>query len=188
MKLVKISAVILTALLLASCAKGNSPAQKKANARKAAANVEQQIYKEHQWSKGDFNQSYARMTCFGNNTYLFFISTGGGVCVLKERGNTSYLRFATAGAGVGIGLKQVGYTLLFRDRATLTRFKTDKFDVSGGAEASAKYEDNGGQASATQSADFNGIKTYQVNTMGAALQATIQGVNYWTTDFSSDVM
>ena len=52
----------------------------------------------------------------------------------------------------------------------------------------AKYEDKGDQASANQSVDIDGVKTYQVNLMGAAAQATVQGYKYWKTDFSEDFM
>ncbi|MGM8892301.1 hypothetical protein ACS8FA_15810, partial [Psychrobacter sp. 1Y1] len=54
------------------------------------------------------------------------------------------------------------------------------------AEASAEYEGSGEQASANQSVDVSGVKTYQVNLMGAAAQATVQGYKYWETDFTDD--
>ncbi|WP_434940334.1 hypothetical protein ACRWQN_07355 [Shewanella sp. HL-SH8] len=44
------------------------------------------------------------------------------------------------------------------------------------------------QASANQSIDIDGVKTYQVNLMFAAAQATVQGYKYWKTDFRHDFM
>ncbi|WP_345316822.1 hypothetical protein [Ferrimonas gelatinilytica] len=134
------------------------------------------------------NQSVGHVVCTGSNSYLFALSTGGGVCLLTDGGHKSYYRFATAGAGAGIGWKQVAFVQAFMNRDALKRFKEAGYEGQAQAEASAKYEEKGDQASANQSVDIKGVKTYQVNLMGAAAQATVQGYKYWETDFSEDFM
>ncbi|WP_322619466.1 hypothetical protein [Shewanella sp. YLB-07] len=140
----------------------------------------QEIYKEHAGAKSAVANSVAYVTCTGSNSYLFALSTGGGVCVLNEKGTISYYRFATGGVGAGIGWKQVGFVQVFMNRDALNRFKEAGFEGQAQAEASAD------QASANQSVDVEGVKTYQVNLMGAAAQATVQAYKYWKTDFTDD--
>ncbi|GAA0785598.1 MULTISPECIES: hypothetical protein [Pseudomonadati] len=181
--------VLLSAILgLSACATGNTPEAKKANARKETQQALTEIYKQHPAARTAVGQSVGYVVCSGSNSYLFALSTGGGICVLTEGGQTSYYRFATGGVGAGIGWKQMAYVQAFTKRDALTRFKESGYEGQAQAEASAKYEENGEQASANQSVDIDGVKTYQVNLMGAAAQATVQGYKYWQTDFSEDFM
>ncbi|MCL1141796.1 lipid-binding SYLF domain-containing protein [Shewanella gaetbuli] len=183
------SLITIAALLgLTACATGSTPEAKKANAVKETQAALAEIYKQHPAAKTAVSQSVGHVVCTGSNSYLFALSTGGGVCVLTEGGKKSYYRFATAGAGAGIGWKQMAYVQAFMKQSALTRFKESGYEGQAQAEASAKYEDSGDQASANQSADIDGVKTYQVNLMGAAAQATVQGYKYWETDFSDDFM
>ncbi|WOT06165.1 lipid-binding SYLF domain-containing protein [Shewanella youngdeokensis] len=185
LKTLKLAAIAVP-LLLAGCATGNTPDAKKANARQETQNALQEIYKEHPAAKSAVSQSVGHVICTGNNTYLFALSTGGGVCVLHEGSKQTYYRFATGGVGAGIGWKQVAFVQAFMNKAALTRYKESGFEGQAQAEASAKYEENGEQVSANQSVDLTGVKTYQVNLLGAAAQATVQGYKYWPTDFTDD--
>lgn len=178
----------LVPVVLLGCATGDTPESKKANARKETQEALQEIYKEHPAAKTAVAEAVAHVVCTGSNSYLFALSTGGGVCVLSEKGATSYYRFATGGVGAGIGWKQVAFVQAFMKADAVKRFKESGYEGQAQAEASAKYEESGDQASANQSADLDGVKTYQVNLMGAAAQATVQGYKYWPTDFSDDFM
>lgn len=180
------AAVITIPLVLTGCATGSTPEAKKANARQEIDNALQEIYSEHKGAKSAVASSVAYVTCTGSNSYLFALSTGGGVCVLNEKGAISYYRFATGGVGAGIGWKQVAFVQAFMNREALNRFKESGYEGQAQAEASAEYEGSGDQASANQSVDVSGVKTYQVNLMGAAAQATVQGYKYWKTDFTDD--
>ncbi|QYK02489.1 hypothetical protein [Shewanella psychrotolerans] len=184
----KVLVALLFPTLLAGCATGNTPEVKKANARKATQDALQEIYKEHPGARPAVAGALAHVVCTGSNSYLFALSTGGGVCVLTEKGKTSYYRFATGGVGAGIGWKQVAFVQAFMKAGAVKRFKESGYEGQAQAEASAKYDDNGEQASVNQSVDIDGVKTYQVNLMGAAAQATVQGYKYWKTDFSEDFM
>ncbi|MCL1046277.1 hypothetical protein Q4601_18085 [Shewanella sp. 1_MG-2023] len=179
-------AAVMVPALLTGCATGDNPESKKANARKETQSALQEIYAEHSGAKTAVAQSVGYVVCTGSNSYLFALSTGGGVCVLTANGRNSYYRFATGGVGAGIGWKQMAFVQAFMDNDAMTRFKESGYEGQAQAEASAKYEDSGDQASANQSVDVSGVKTYQVNLMGAAAQATVQGYKYWETDFSDD--
>ena len=115
-------------------------------------------------------------------------SSGGGVCTFHENGDVTYYRFASLGAGVGIGFKKVAFVYAYHNRAAMNRFKTDGWDAGAKADASARHEDEGGQAAANTSYDVDGVKIYQSAIWGAAAQATVQGYKFWQTDFTDDVM
>ncbi|TVP15089.1 hypothetical protein [Shewanella sp. KCT] len=174
--------------LVTGCATGNTPESKKANARQETQEALTSIYAQHPGAKRAVANSIAHVVCTGSNSYLFALSTGGGICVLSEGGKNSYYRFATGGVGAGIGWKQVAFVQAFMKPDALKRFKDSGYEGQAQAEASAKYEESGDQVSANQSVDLDGVKTYQVNLMGAAAQATVQGYRYWPTDFSEDFM
>ncbi|QYJ92720.1 hypothetical protein [Shewanella spartinae] len=185
MKTPFMAAILVT--LIAGCATGNTPEAKKENARKETQEALASIYAEHPAAKSAVASSIAHVVCTGSNSYLFALSTGGGgICVLSEGGKNSYYRFATGGVGAGIGWKQVAFVQAFMKPDALQRFKDSGYEGQAQAEASAKYEESGDQMSANQSADLDGVKTYQINLMGAAAQATVQGYKYWPTDFTDD--
>ncbi|MGS0682469.1 lipid-binding SYLF domain-containing protein [Shewanella sp. 125m-7] len=181
----KLAAVALP-VLLAGCATGDTPEAKKMHAREETQSALQEIYTEHPAAKTAVANSIGYVVCTGSNSYLFALSTGGGICVLHEGSKISYYRFATGGVGAGIGWKQMAFVQAFSQRDALTRFKESGYEGQAQAEASAEYEGSGDQASANQSVDVSGVKTYQVNLMGAAAQATVQGYKYWETDFTDD--
>jgi len=178
----------VTTSLLLGCATGNTPADKKKNAQKETSEALQQIYKDHTSAKSTLNKSLAYLVCTGSDSYLFAASTGGGVCVLKENGKSEFYRFASLGVGAGIGFKKVAFVYAYSDAEALRRFKEEGWDAGARAEASAKHEEEGGQAAANTSYDVDGVRIYQSSLWGAAAQATVQGYKFWPTDFTDDVM
>lgn len=182
-----ILAGLITSLLL-GCATGNTPAEKMKNAREETASALAKIYEDHPEAKTVVNANKSHVICTGSDSYLFAASTGGGVCTMHESGNVDYYRFASAGVGAGIGFKQVAFVYVFLNNDALKRFKESGWDGGARAEASAEHDGEGGNASANQSADSQGVKIYQANLWGAAAQATVQGYKFWHTDFTDDVM
>ncbi|MCJ8318523.1 MAG: hypothetical protein MJK12_02750 [Colwellia sp.] len=183
--------IILSTLvpgLLLGCATGSTPADKKKNAVAETSEALQQIYQDHPAAKGVLSKSLGYLVCTGSDSYLFAASTGGGVCVLKENGKSEFYRFASLGVGVGIGFKSVAFVYAYSSAEALKRFKEEGWDAGARAEASAKHEDEGGQAAANTSYDVDGVTIYQTALWGAAAQATIQGYKFWPTDFTDDVM
>ncbi len=183
--------IILTGLfssLLFGCATGDTPAAKMKNAREETASALASIYEDHPEAKADVDSSLGHVICTGSDSYLFAASTGGGVCTLHSGGAIEYYRFASLGAGVGVGFKQIGFVYIFLNNDAMTRFKESGWEGGARAEASAEHDGDGGNASANQSADVDGVKVYQANLWGAAAQATVQGYKFWHTDFTGDVV
>ncbi|MGL4446895.1 MAG: hypothetical protein ACRCUH_09710 [Shewanella sp.] len=175
-------------VLLLGCATGSSPEEKKANANKETAAALQNIYQEHAEARRAVSASLGYLVCTGNDNYLFAASTGGGVCTFRSKGVVEYYRFATLGAGLGLGFKKVAFLYTFHDAKAMKRFREEGWDAGARAEASARYEQDGGQVAANTSYDVGGVKVFQVALWGAAAQATVQGYKFWATDFTSDVM
>ena len=178
----------LATSILFGCATGNTPAAKKENARSETADALKQIYSDHPAAKAKVANSLASLVCTGSDSYLFAASTGGGVCVLNEGGKSEYYRFASLGVGAGIGFKKVAFVYAYSNAAALRRFKEEGWDAGARAEASAKHEEEGGQAAANTSYDVDGVTIYQSALWGAAAQATVQGYKFWPTDFTDDVV
>lgn len=178
----------LSASLLLGCATGNTPADKKKNAKKDTAEALQQIYKDHPTAKQKVADSLGYLVCTGSDSYLFAASSGGGVCIFESKGKEEFYRFASLGVGAGIGFKKVAFVYAFHDAEAMTRFKEEGWDAGARAEASAKNDDEGGQATANQSFDVGGVYVFQSALWGAAAQATVQGYKFWPTDFTDDVM
>lgn len=183
-----ITAVALTSTLLFACATGNTPAAKKQNALKETSEALQQIYKDHPSAKSAISKSLGYLVCTGSDSYLLAASSGGGVCTFKTGGKTEFYRFASLGVGAGIGFKKVAFVYAYNDAEAMRRFKEEGWDAGARAEASAKHEDEGGQAAANTSYDVDGVRIYQSSLWGAAAQATVQGYKFWPTDFTDDVM
>lgn len=184
----KLLATTLICGVIAGCATGNSPADKKKNARKDTSKALKQIYADHPEAKASVAKSLAHLVCTGSDSYLLAASSGGGVCTLQTKGKTEYYRFASLGVGAGIGFKKVAFVYAYMDSEALRRFKEEGWDAGARAEASAKNDDDGGQAAANTSYDVDGVKIYQSALWGAAAQATVQGYKFWPTDFTDDVM
>jgi len=178
----------LTTSLLLGCATGNTPEAKMKNARDETSSALSKIYEDHPGAKNVVSTNKAHVICTGSDSYLFAASTGGGVCTLHDGGKIDYYRFASVGVGAGIGFKQIAFVYVFLNNDALTRFKESGWDGGARAEASAEHDGEGGNASANQSADIEGVKVYQANLWGAAAQATVQGYKFWHTDFTDDVM
>jgi len=178
----------LTTSLLFGCATGNTPAAKMKNARDETASALSKIYEDHPEAKAVVSANNAHVICTGSDSYLFAASTGGGVCTLHDGSKTDYYRFASVGVGAGIGFKQVAFVYVFLNNGALNRFKESGWEGGARAEASAEHDGEGGNASANQSADMEGVKVYQANLWGAAAQATVQGYKFWHTDFADDVI
>ncbi len=178
----------VTTSLLLGCATGNTPADKKKNAIQETSEALQKIYEDHPSAKNAVNNSLGYLVCTGSDSYLFAASSGGGVCVLKSNGQSEFYRFASLGVGVGIGFKSVAFVYAYNSAEALRRFKEEGWDAGARAEASAKHEEEGGQAAANTSYDVEGVKIYQSALWGAAAQATVQGYKFWPTDFTDDVM
>jgi lipid-binding SYLF domain-containing protein len=186
MKLLAVASIITATLT--GCATGDTPAAKKNNALLETDEALLQIYEDHPGAVKKVTSSLAYLVCTGSDSYLLAASSGGGVCVLKEKGTKNFYRFASLGVGAGIGFKKVAFVYAYQDADALRRFQEEGWDAGARAEASAKHEEEGGQAATNASFDVDGVSIYQSSLWGAAAQATVQGYKFWPTDFSDDVI
>ena len=180
--------LLMAAITLTACATGSTPEAKKTNARKDTTEALAEIYADHPGAKSAIARSKGYLVCTGSDSYLFAASTGGGICTFHAGGKVDYYRFASLGAGVGIGFKKVAFLYVFQTNAAIKRFVEEGWDAGVRAEASARHEDEGGQAATNTSYDVDGVRIYQSAIWGAAAQATVQGYKFWRTDFIDDVI
>lgn len=175
-------------VVLSGCATGDTPESKKKNARNDTQSALVELYAEHPGSKKAVADSLAYLVCTGSDAYLLAAASGGGVCTYHKSGRINYYRFASLGAGVGIGFKKVAFVYAYHDTEAMRRFEEEGWDAGAKADASAKHEDEGDQATVNASYDVNGVKIFQTTQWGAAAQATVQGYKFWETDFTDDVV
>lgn len=114
------------------------------------------------------------------NVNIIFVSAGNGygVVVDNRTGAKTYMKMGMAGVGLGMGAKDFRAVIIFKDKATMTRFVEQGWEFGGHADAAAKAGDKGGAVSAAGAAN-PGMEIYQFTENGVALQATLAGTKYW---------
>ncbi|WP_226911327.1 lipid-binding SYLF domain-containing protein [Gallaecimonas mangrovi] len=172
----------LVALLAGCTTTGNTPAEK----RQAVLSMQQQtlarLYKKYPNAKTQIANAYGYGVFDLANQNLILLSTSGGYGVLTDKtGHHTYMRMGGGGIGVGLGIKDYSEVIIFKHKADFDRFRDHGWDASAQAEATAKANDNGGEAAANQSVDLD-VRTYQLTESGIALQATIGAAKYWRWD------
>ena len=113
------------------------------------------------------------------NVNLVLLSVGGGYGVVTDRASDkkTYMRMGMGGLGIGLGAKDYRVLLIFPERETLDKFVESGWEFGGHADAAAKAEDKGAEASGQGA--IGDIETYSITEAGLALQATVAGTKYW---------
>lgn len=139
-----------------------------------------QLYEKNPEAEGLIadSEGYAVFNNGGINLIFASLGSGKGIVHDNRSGNDTYMRMATGGIGIGLGIKDYRTVMIFHKRAILDQFVDKGWDLSGQADAAAKFDDKGGEANATDSV-VSGITVYNMTKKGLALQATIQGTKYW---------
>jgi lipid-binding SYLF domain-containing protein len=108
------------------------------------------------------------------------VAAGGGEGVLVEKasGKETFMEMGSAGVGLGAGAKNFRAIFLFFDSKQMEKFKEKGWEFGGSADATAKANDGGAEASGAGSANM-GMMIYQFTETGIALQATVAGTKYW---------
>ena len=138
------------------------------------------LYKEAPEAKNKIAKGVGYTTFANANVNLVLASAGGGYgsVVDNETGKRTYMKMALGGVGLGLGVKDYRVVMIFKDKATMTDFIEDGWDVGAHADAAAKAGESGGELS--READIrSGIDIYSMTESGLALQATIAGSKYW---------
>ncbi|MEN6577668.1 MAG: YSC84-related protein [Phycisphaerales bacterium] len=152
--------------------------------RQSVADMEketlQRLYKEAPNAQAKLESAPGYGVFSNANVNLLLVSAGGGygVVVDNETKQRTYMRMALGGVGLGLGAKDYRVVMIFKDKATMTKFVEKGWDAGAHADAAAKAGDKGAEASGE--GDIRaGIDVYSMTESGLALQATIAGTKYW---------
>jgi len=152
--------------------------------RQSVADMEketlQRLYKEAPDAQAKLESAPGYGVFSNANVNLLLVSAGGGygVVVDNETKQRTYMRMALGGVGLGLGAKDYRVVMIFKDKATMTKFVEKGWDAGAHADAAAKAGDKGAEASGE--GDIRaGIDVYSMTEAGLALQATIAGTKYW---------
>lgn len=173
---------LLTGLVYAGgCAspKGGSAEEKRAYVRQMRSAALADLYRERPYVENRIKQAPG-YGVFSNIGGQFFFVGGGhgyGVVVDQASGHETFMRVANVGVGLGLGVTDFRAVFVFNDPQVMKDFIAYGWEFGAGAEATAKYKDNGGGVNAD--ASFNGIDVYQVTESGASVSAMLDGTKYW---------
>jgi|TARA_R110002126_G_scaffold279836_1_gene426916 lipid-binding SYLF domain-containing protein len=141
------------------------------------------LYKEEPGAKTEVEKAegYAVFSSGGVNVVLFSAAYGSGVVHDNKSSRDTYMKMGSGGVGFGLGVKDYRLVFVFRTRKALNQFVEHGWDLSGQADVAVKAGTEGAELSEA-AAVMPGVKVYQLTESGLALQATIQGTKYWTSD------
>lgn len=186
----KYKTIFLVAVLaVAGCtAKGDTASEKRATIQKIRTDTLSKLYTLHPEARSDIQHSEGYAVFSSNSSKIFFFGFGSGYGVVKDvrSGKDTYMKMAQGGAGVGLGVKQLNTVMVFHDRASLDKFIAHGYVVGADANAAARYDDKGSDASATakgvapDSAALPAkVNVYEMTEKGLAAQAMLNGYKYW---------
>jgi len=178
---VALATVAALTLMASGCSKpkGNTGDDKRRSIQVMKQDTLARLYAAQPEARGAV-QSAAGYAVFSNVGLTVLLVGGGngyGVVVDNATGRQTYMRMTQGSVGVGLGVKDFRAVIVFHDRETLSRFVTKGWEFGGEAEASAKSDDKGGQATAAGSVQ-KGLSVYQFTESGVALQASAPLTKY----------
>jgi lipid-binding SYLF domain-containing protein len=171
--------VLVPALAGCRSAKGDTASEKRAYVLEMRKDALARLHRERPESKAKLASAdgYGVFSSLGTK---LFVASGNGFGVVRDNasGRDTYMSMAELGVGIGLGVKDTRMVIVFHDPATLRKFTEDGWQWGGDADASAKYEDKGGSASAGAEV-MSDMEVYVLTEGGVALQATVTGTKYW---------
>jgi lipid-binding SYLF domain-containing protein len=183
--LMKIILSLTAIVILAGCGpRGNLTIDER---RQAIIDMEKEtlerLYREAPGTKEKIQKAVGYGTFSNANVNLFLVSAGGGYgsVVDNTTGKRTYMKMALGGVGLGLGAKDYRIIMIFRDKATLTKFLESGWDFGAHADAAAKAGETGGELSGEGDV-ISGIEVFSMTDSGLALQATVAGTKYWKDD------
>jgi lipid-binding SYLF domain-containing protein len=164
--------------------KGDTPDQKRAEARKQRDEILSKLYAAHPEAKDKIKKAAGYGTFNNKNMNLFLLSTGHGygVVVDSKSGKETFMAMASIGGGLGLGAKDLSVVFIFKSADVMKTFVETGWQFGGEADATAKAGEEGGAVSKEGAVDTgaNLFEIYQITDTGVALQATVAGTKYWT--------
>lgn len=167
--------------LAGGCAspKGGSAEEKRSYVRQMHSTALADLYRERPFVENRVKQApgYGVFSNIGGKLVFVGAGHGYGVVVDQSTGHETFMRVANVGVGLGLGVTDFRAVFVFNDTQVMKDFIAYGWEFGAGAEATAKYKDNGGGLNAD--ASFHGIDIYQVTESGASVSAMLDGTKYW---------
>lgn len=169
----------VAALTLAGQALAADPAAQKAELRKMCDEALATLYKAKPETKAAIQKS-AGYGCFSSFGISFFVGGAGGRGLVVDNAakKTYYMNMGQASGGLDFGIKDYREVLVFKDKATLTKFVDSGWEFGGGATAAAAAGGKGVKAEAAE-VSSDPITVYPMTKTGLAAGIAAGARKYW---------
>ncbi|MBM3117460.1 YSC84-related protein [Jeongeupia naejangsanensis] len=179
----------MSALLLAGQANAGlfgddkTPETQRTELKQMASDTLTQLYKTYPKSKSAIAHSagYAVFDNFTAKLMLAGGNSGHGIAVDRGSKHVTYMDMLGAQAGLGLGAKSYHQVFIFKSKSALNEFIHSGWQFGAQANASAKADDQGGDAAGATSV-APGVLMYQMTETGLAAEATVTGSKYSVND------
>lgn len=162
-----------------STPKGSSFADRRNYVMQMHDDALKELYEREPIAKSKIERAPGHAVFSNIGTNLIFVSTEGGYGVVVDRqaGKQTFMRMAGGGLGIGIGAKDVRLVMIFSTKSAMERFISGNWAVGADADAAAKVDDQGGEASGT--VKTGDVEIYTITRNGLALSATVSGTRFY---------
>jgi lipid-binding SYLF domain-containing protein len=187
MKIGKLLAVTLAALVLAAGMTGASAAMSASDKKKARADIAKmeretlaQLYKLQPGAKATIEKSagYAVFSNFGVKIFVAGSGSGSGVATNKKTNQKIYMKMVEVQAGLGFGVKKFRLVWVFDNEKAFSNFVDTGVELGGQMSATAKSGAKGEAYTGAMSVS-PGVWLYQIAGDGLALELTAKGTKYY---------
>jgi lipid-binding SYLF domain-containing protein len=187
MKIGKLLAVTLAALVLAAGMTGASAAMSASDKKKARADIAKmeretlaQLYKLQPGAKATIEKSagYAVFSNFGVKIFVAGSGSGSGVATNKKTNQKIYMKMVEIQAGLGFGVKKFRLVWVFDNEKAFSNFVDTGVELGGQMSATAKSGAKGEAYTGAMSVS-PGVWLYQIAGDGLALELTAKGTKYY---------
>ncbi len=159
--------------------KAATASTKRAELRKMCNDALATVYK----AKPEVKQKVAKAAgygCFTSFGMSFFVGGAGGQGLVHDNATKkdTYMNMGQASGGIDFGIKKYKEVLVFNNRATLDKFVSSGWEISGGGSATAAAGGKGGTADTTE-VSTGAIEVYPMTETGLAAGFAAAGRKYW---------
>ena len=175
----KMFVALALVLLSAFTILADSKEEKRAKARKKAAETLQRLYKVRPSAQAAIKRA-AGYAVFNNGGAKILIAGGGrgsGIAVDNATQQVTYMKMREIQAGLGMGVKKFSVVFVFENKKALQDFVNGGMEFGGQTTAAAKGGDGGGSLQGAASVS-PGVWMYQMTDKGLALELTAKGTKY----------
>ena len=171
--------VAVAALTLAGQALGADAAAQKAELRKMCDDALATLYKAKPEAKAAVEKS-AGYGCFSSFGISFFVGGAGGRGLVVDNAakKTYFMNMGQASGGLDFGVKDYREVLVFKDKATLTKFVESGWEFGGGGTAAAVAGGKGAKAEGAE-VSSDPITVYPMTKTGLAVGVAAGARKYW---------